>query len=134
MTHNHSYAPARMQNHQYQDSNYSRRLSWQGKLSYSHILQQQRRSQIVEQDQDKTSTILPMGIAYKKKTIQPKVVLTPESPYSKISKTLYDPNGNSDDHQLSMFGTASAGTATCVDIDMESLSSSSSNSSSSSTG
>ena len=54
---------------------------------------------------------------------QPKVVLTPTSPYdSKLlgSKTLYDPNGN-EDSGLSMFGTASTLTATCVDIDMESL-------------
>ena len=61
---------------------------------------------------------------------QPKVVLTPTSPYdSKLlgSKTLYDPNGN-EDSGLSMFGTASTLTATCVDIDMESLLSESSGS------
>ena len=58
---------------------------------------------------------------------QPKVVLTPESPHSKISRTLYDPNGNSnEDSGLSMFGTTSTISATCIDIDMQSLSYSSS--------
>ena len=96
------------------------------------------------------SSILPVGITFNNKSKrnngstvatstgnteinnpghQPKVVLTPESPYdSKLgSKTLYDPNGN-EDSGLSMFGTASTLTATCVDIDMESLLSESSKS------
>ena len=91
---------------------------------------------IPDQDQNKPrqrrpSSILPVGIAFRKNKAQtdlvPKVVLTPESPHSKLPKTLYDPNGNdNNDPGLSIFGRASTVTATCVDIDMESLSSSTS--------
>ena len=80
---------------------------------------------------------MPLGITYssllsKKDTSNepPKVVLTPESPHSKISRTLYDPNGN-EDSGLSMYGTTSTISATCIDIDMQSLSSSTTSSRSS---
>ena len=149
---NHNYAPARF--YPPTEDNRTRKTSWnQGnncvKLSSNQTSQQppppnqelmQIESSSIASNSIKSSrqrrptSILPLGLAYsslvKKEPSandHPKVVLTPESPHSKIPRTLYDPNGN-EDSGLSMFGTTSTISATCIDIDMQSLSSSSSSS------
>jgi hypothetical protein len=149
MTANHSYAPARaiMSSANSADQiRRQRRMSWQGKVPHSSSSRSsfQSSNNMNEQEprfrssRNRPTSLLPIGITYMpmtKKSRQscdsvPKVVLTPESPHSKMSRTLYDPNGNNSDSGLNICGTASTLTATCIDIDMQSLSSSSSLSSS----
>ena len=143
---NHNYAPARF----YPPTVDNRKGNYSVKLSSNQSSQQPPPNQELVTYTDTMSTssnslkssrqrrptsILPLGLAYsslvKKEPSaandHPKVVLTPESPHSKIPRTLYDPNGN-EDSGLSMFGTTSTISATCIDIDMQSLSSSSSSS------
>ena len=132
-THNQNYAPARMLNNQKDNNFFPRKMSWQGNNDFRPPSKRLRRP----------SSILPLtGINYPKKATMmnlpqkpscdsvPKVVLTPESPHSKMHRTLYDPNGN-EDSGLSMYGTTSTIEATLLDLDLESLSSMSTSSSSS---
>ena len=141
-THNQNYAPARMMplNNVKDLHNFPRKMSLQGNNECEKILPTRRLR--------RPSSILPLtGINYpnshqgggggSKKLPQkpscdsvPKVVLTPESPHSKMHRTLYDPNGN-EDSGLSMYGTTSTIEATLLDLDLESLSSMSTSSSSS---
>ena len=135
VTHNQNYAPARMMpllnnSHHVKDLNFPRKMSLQGNNECEKILPTRRLR--------RPSSILPLtGINYPntqggggRKLPQkpssdsvPKVVLTPESPHSKMHRTLYDPNGNEPDSGLSMYGTTSTIEATLLDLDLESLSS-----------